>query len=122
MGEGECSNVLLARSPQFMGSKCEPSFEGILSPALSIKEGEGETGHRPVQGARAQAKKNRWPEGFPAGSGRGGSLGPPVKRVVAAYFSRLAVQSRDWAWPLRSDSVLPVMASAVTLPLYFMLN
>ena len=44
---------------------------------------------------------------------------PPCGRGYFFSVSRLASQSRDCGWPFRSDSILPLMVSAVTLPLYF---
>src|SRR5881394_1756776 len=44
---------------------------------------------------------------------------------VAIYFfsvSRLASQSRDWAWPFRSVSILPLIESPLILPLYLAVN
>src|SRR6185369_14030144 len=45
--------------------------------------------------------------------------------LVAIYFfsvSRLASQSRDWAWPFRSVSILPLIESPLILPLYLAVN
>src|SRR5438128_10251139 len=41
--------------------------------------------------------------------------------LVAIYFfsvSRFASQSRDWVWPFRSVSILPLIESPLILPLY----
>src|ERR1044071_371967 len=50
--------------------------------------------------------------------------GPWRGRVYLVSFaaSRLASQSRDWDWPLRSNSILPLMESPLTFPEYLLVT